>query len=83
MADDPRMRIRLADERRQDILEALTRLHRDEFDEPLSEFRARRLLEFFVETLGPPVYNQAIQDARGFLLERLDDLDAEFYVDEG
>lgn len=76
------MRIRLGDERRRDIREALERLFREEFDESLSEFRAQRLVEFFVQALGPPVYNQAIQDARGFLLERLEDLDAEFYVPE-
>ena len=37
------------------------------------------LVEFFVQRLGPTVYNQAIQDARGFLLEKLEDLDVEFY----
>ncbi len=35
-----------------------------------------------MKALGPPVYNQAVQDARGFVQEKLDDLDAEFYEPE-
>ena len=72
-------RIRFSDERRRDFVERLQRFHRGAFDEELSVYRAERLLEFFAEALGPSVYNQAIQDARGFLQAKLDDLDAEFY----
>ena len=74
-----RMRIRLTDERKLKILDSVTRFYHEAFDEELSRFRAERLLEFFLKTLGPPVYNQAIQDARGFMLEKMDDLDVEFY----
>ncbi len=74
------MRIQLSDERKADILRKLGEMYDDhEFDESLSEFRAKQLLNFFVKRLGPSVYNQAIQDARGFMMERLEDLDASFY----
>lgn len=74
------MKIELTDERRADILSWLTDFYRKEFDEELSEFRAKQLLDFFIERLGPPVYNQAIQDARKFLHDKLEDLDVEFYM---
>ncbi|MFP4141653.1 MAG: DUF2164 domain-containing protein [Planctomycetota bacterium] len=77
-ADGP-MRIRLTDERREGILSALRRLFAEQFDEDLSEFRAERILELLLAHLGPAVYNQAIQDARSFLQEHLNDLDAVFY----
>ena len=35
----------------------------------MSAYQAERLLEFFMKNLGPPVYNQAISDARAFMLE--------------
>jgi uncharacterized protein (DUF2164 family) len=54
----------------------------EEFDEDLSLFQSERILEFFVANLGPTVYNQAIGDARKFMVDKLDDLDAEFYVPE-
>ena len=73
------MRVQLSDERRRDIAESLVRLFDEEFDEELSPYRAARIAEFFLRHLGPPVYNQAIQDARGYMLEKLEDLDVEFY----
>ena len=48
-----------------------------EFDEELSPFRAEQLLDFFLAALGPHVYNQAVQDARGFMQRKLDELDGE------
>lgn len=46
-------------------------------DEPLGTFRAAQLLDFFLETLGPHVYNQAVQDARAYVQRKLDELDGE------
>lgn len=76
------LRIRLADERRAALVAGLREHFRREFDEELSEFRAAGVLDFFLKRLGPTVYNQAIQDARAFVQEKLDDLDAEFYERE-
>jgi uncharacterized protein (DUF2164 family) len=76
---DSQMRITLSDERREAILESLVAFYAESFDETLSRFRAERILEFFVKTLGPHIYNQAVQDARAFMLEKLEDLDVEFY----
>lgn len=75
-------RIRLADERKAEILRQLTALYADDFDETLSQFRAEKLMKFFIQKLGPAVYNQAIQDARKYMSDRLDDLDATFYEAE-
>lgn len=76
------MHIRLTDERKDDILCRLTEMYSTDFDETLSLFRAEQILTFFVRNLGPPIYNQAIQDARTFISERLEDLDATFYEEE-
>ena len=73
------IRLRLDDERRAAIAHELGTLFERKFDEPLSDFRAQELIEFFLRHLGPAVYNQAIADARGYMLERLDDLDVEYY----
>jgi uncharacterized protein (DUF2164 family) len=54
----------------------------EEFEEDLSGFRAEKVLDFFLDELGPPVYNQAVKDARGFMLRKLDDLDGEVYESE-
>ena len=76
------MRIRLSDERKEQLVEALQRHFTDEFDETLSSYRAEQLVDFFVRALGAPVYNQAIRDAHGFLSEKLEDLEGDFYEPE-
>jgi len=76
------MHIRLSEERREQLVEALARFTRDELDHELSAFQAGRLLDFMVRRLGAPIYNQAIQDARGSLQAKLDDLEGEFYEPE-
>lgn len=80
--DTPPIRLRLDDERRAAISHDLATLFEAHFDEPLSDFRATQLIDFFLRHLGPAVYNQAIADARGYMLERLDDLDIEYHEPE-
>jgi uncharacterized protein (DUF2164 family) len=75
-------KIILSEERSRVIRDRLTAFYKEEFDESLSAFRAERLLEFFLKTLGPPLYNQAMGDARAFMQQKLEDLDAEFYCPE-
>lgn len=69
--------------RRAALAGRLQRFFLEEFDEELSAFRADQILDFFLAVLGPQVYNQAVQDARKFMQERLEDLDGEVYQPEG
>lgn len=81
-ASDSPMRIVLSKERRERLIAAVQRLFAEEFERELSDFQARRLLAFFVRHLGAPVYNQAVQDVRGSLQTKLEDLEGEFYEPE-
>jgi len=76
-------RIHLSEARQKSIVVALTGLYDEVFDEELSEYQAGRLLEFFLEALGPAVYNQGVQDARAFVLDKLDDLEGDVHEPEG
>ena len=76
------MKIDLSEDRKQDVLKIIHGFYSEEFDEELSPYRAQRILDFFIKALGPPLYNQAISDARAFMSHKLDDLDAEFYQPE-
>ncbi|WP_417428636.1 DUF2164 domain-containing protein [Kiloniella sp.] len=76
------MRIKLEDERRTGIIEALINFHFSEFDENISEFRAAEIVDFLLKKIGPSQYNQGIADARKYFAEKLDDLDTEFYEPE-
>ena len=74
--------IELSTEQRQRLTGQLQSLFQSEFDENLSEFRAEQILDLMLRTLGPGIYNQAVQDVRAHLQSKLDDLDGEVYVDE-
>lgn len=76
------MTVQLDEERRERVISQMQGLFLQEFEEELTPFRARQLLDFFMETIAPQVYNQAVQDARGFMQRKLDDLDGEVYTPE-
>jgi uncharacterized protein (DUF2164 family) len=76
------LRIRLEGERRERVVRELRRFLATDLDIDLSDFQAERVLDFLVLELGAPVYNQAIRDARAFVQDKLDDLDAEFHEPE-
>lgn len=75
--------MQLDEERREDVIRQMQGLFLEEFEEELTPFRAGQLLDFFLETVAPQLYNQAVQDARGFMQRKLDDLDGEVYAPEG
>jgi len=76
------MAIQISEQRRAGLTSSLQGFFREEFDEDLSAFRAEQILDFFLASLGPPIYNQAVQDARKFMQDRLDDLDGEVFESE-
>lgn len=77
------MAIELSEERRAHLTESVRGFFLEEFEEELSAFRAEQMLDWFLERLGPQVYNQGVQDARGFMHRKLEDLDGEVYEPEG
>jgi uncharacterized protein (DUF2164 family) len=56
------------------------------FEENLSgaigELPAGLLLNFFIEEIGPVVYNHAIADAQARMQQRVTDLSSDLYADE-
>ena len=75
-------KIALTPERRAALAEALERFYLGEFDEELSPFRVQALIDFFVAELGPPVYNQGVRDASGYIQQKLADIEGEVYEQE-
>ena len=82
MANQSPMRIHVSPERRANLLLAIKEYFSAEFDEPLSDFRAEGLLDFFVRELGPPVYNQGVRDASAFIQQKLGDIEGDVYERE-
>ena len=60
-------KIMLSPEQRERLTGQLQTLFQAEFDESLSAFRAEQVLDLMLKTLGPGIYNQAVQDVRAHL----------------
>jgi uncharacterized protein (DUF2164 family) len=73
------MRVRLSPERRAALLSRLKAHVAAEFDEPLSDFRAEGLVDFFLREIGPPLYNQGVHDAASYMQDKLVDIEGEVY----
>lgn len=69
---------------KQQRAEAIASLKRyfDENLDPIGDLPAGLLLNFFLEEIGPAVYNQAIADAQARLTQRIADLNGELFADE-
>jgi uncharacterized protein (DUF2164 family) len=47
--------------------------------EPIGELAAGLLLNYFLEEIGPVIYNKAIGDAQARMTQRVADLSGELY----
>lgn len=72
----------LSKERRTEAITSLKKYFEEEIREPLGDLGAGLLLDFFVEEIGPAIYNQAIGDAQTRMAARVQDLEGELYADE-
>lgn len=50
--------------------------------DPIGDLPAGLLLDFFLEEIGPVIYNHAISDAQVRLSQRVADLNGELFADE-
>jgi uncharacterized protein (DUF2164 family) len=77
----PTTAIELPKQQRADAIASIQRYFEENLD-PIGELPAGLLLNFFLEEVGPAVYNQAIIDAQARLQQQLSDLSGELYADE-
>jgi uncharacterized protein (DUF2164 family) len=74
--------IELSKEARADAIASIQQYFELNLPEPICELPAGLLLNFFLEEVGPAIYNKAIADAQARLSVRVADLSGELYEDE-
>lgn len=74
--------IEFSKQMRADAIASLQRYFEENLSEPIGELPAGLLLNFFLEEIGPAIYNQAIADAQTRLQQRVSDLNGELYLEE-
>jgi len=76
------MTIELAKDARNQAIASIERYFRENMEEPIGNIAAGALLAFFVEEIGPVIYNQAVADVQERLQQRIAELDIEVHEDE-
>jgi uncharacterized protein (DUF2164 family) len=82
MTQEYDLTIKLSNERRKELIAAIKAYFLEQHDEEIGDLKAGLLLDFFMEKLGPSVYNQAIKDAQAYFQQKVEDLDGACYVPE-
>ncbi len=67
-------RISLSDERKELMRRRIVDYFGKERDEDLGELASQLILDFFIDELGSELYNQGVEDAHMYLMDKLDDL---------
>ena len=57
------MTIEISRELRQQAITSIERYFRENMEEPIGNIAAGALLGFFIEEIGPTIYNKAVADA--------------------
>jgi uncharacterized protein (DUF2164 family) len=76
------MAIEISKESRQRAIASIERWFEQNMDEPIGNVSAGALLGFFLDEVGPLVYNAAVRQAQDQLRLRIDELDIELHEDE-
>lgn len=76
------MTIELTREARAEAMASIERYFERELDQRIGNITAGALLAFFVEEVGPVIYNQAVREVQERLQMRVQELDIEHHEDE-
>ena len=76
------MTIELSREARKEAIASIERYFAENMEEKIGNVAASGLLGYFLEEIGPLVYNKAVADVQERLQMRVSELDIEIHEDE-
>jgi len=74
--------IEISSEARKDAISSIKRYFEENMSEPIGDLPAGLLLTFFVDEIGPIIYNRAVADVQARLAQRVSDMESELFVPE-
>ena len=78
----PIMPIDFSDDTSKRLIASIRRYFADELDQDIGDLKARLVLEYCVQEIGPSIYNQAIADAQAYFGRHVADLEGACYQRE-
>lgn len=72
--------IKLADAQKEKLRKEIRAFYLDERGEEIEVIEQMQLLELFEQKLAPIIYNKALDDAKKWYMQMMDNLDADYYA---
>ncbi len=72
--------IQIKEEEKRQIMEEIHYFFKEEYDLDLGVIGQETVYDFFLENLGKPVYNTALDDAKRFYDRQRDNMEADYYM---
>lgn len=66
--------IKVSKEKKEKMIYEIKKYFLEERDDDLGDLASDLVLDFFIEKLGPEIYNQGVQDAYTFMKDRVEDV---------
>lgn len=76
------MTIEISKEARNDAIKSIVRYFQENMEERIGNVAAEGLLRYFLEELGPAVYNKGVADVQDRLQARVSEVGFEIHEDE-
>ncbi|WP_136604864.1 DUF2164 domain-containing protein [Paenibacillus dokdonensis] len=74
------MSIKLPKEQKTELAQSVQAYFEEERSESIGQLGAEQLIDFMIGELGPYIYNQAIEDTRALITEKMAQIDDELYT---
>lgn len=72
--------IKLSEEQKKKLNEEIKAFYLDERDEEIGMIEQMQLLDLFEQKLAPIIYNKALDDAKRWFTQMMDNLDSDYYA---
>ncbi|MDO5416610.1 MAG: DUF2164 domain-containing protein [Lachnospiraceae bacterium] len=72
--------ISLSEEQKKHIMEEIRAFYLDERGEEIGIIEQSQILDLFLDKLAPMVYNQALDDAKRWHGQQMENLEADYYL---
>jgi uncharacterized protein (DUF2164 family) len=76
------MTIEISKEARKEAIASIERYFEENMEQKIGNISAGALLGFFIEEIGPLIYNKAVADVQERLQARVSEIDIEIHEDE-
>ncbi|WP_285823623.1 DUF2164 family protein [Schaedlerella arabinosiphila] len=77
---EPLSRIRLSDSQKEKLKAEIRAFYLDVRGEEIGMIEQMQMLELFEQNMAPIIYNRALDDAKAWFTQMMDNLDSDFYA---